>query len=457
MQLNVVHATPVLTPTGAGAKAIRIFAKHLDPHRFKVHICTLSTNKETCGIFEETGLEVFVPQDHQDLATYVRENDIQIMHVYGSGGSEVLPLLTMAKDSGIPIIVRSNFFGIIDPLTVKFIDRELMISKFLAFRAIKLYDQSLHEKIHVLYPPIDFSEVKLHDRNEFRDRFGLSPDVPVVGNIARRDPSKWSFFLIKMAKTLLKRVKRVEFLLVGAPEPMRNLIKREKLEECFRIFDEIPQKEIYKFYNSIDVFAHFAKIGESFGYVIAEAMAYGKPVIVNSTPMRDNAQLEFIRNGINGFVANTPSICAKIISKLVENGEVRKKIGKKARENSKLFDARRITKVLERHYVDMAVNKLKIKHLGPVLRRYKKINYLFDKNELKEFERCYQKALFHCFGADNLKYLFERLAWKITVNSPLSIRRVLYSVGNGLFILADSPSLREQSIPTDIFGRLLAK
>jgi glycosyltransferase involved in cell wall biosynthesis len=54
--------------------------------------------------------------------------------------------------------------------------------------------------------------------------------------------------------------------------------------------------QISKFLNTIDIFAHGRKDGETFGAVFAEAMMHGKPCLSHYSPIA-NAQKETMGNG----------------------------------------------------------------------------------------------------------------------------------------------------------------
>src|SRR5215470_11837740 len=54
-----------------------------------------------------------------------------------------------------------------------------------------------------------------------------------------------------------------------------------------------------------DCLGNYSQIGETFGLAMAEAMCCGLPVIVNSTPSMDNAQVELCDHGKTGLVANS--------------------------------------------------------------------------------------------------------------------------------------------------------
>jgi glycosyltransferase involved in cell wall biosynthesis len=84
---------------------------------------------------------------------------------------------------------------------------------------------------------------------------------------------------------------------------------------------------------SLDVVLHTSSIGESFGYGIAEPMNFGKPVIANSTPWADQAQIELVRHGECGFIAGTPAAMAAAMLTLACDSELRGKFGHAAQRH----------------------------------------------------------------------------------------------------------------------------
>jgi hypothetical protein len=62
-------------------------------------------------------------------------------------------------------------------------------------------------------------------------------------------------------------------------------------------------------------------------------MNYGKPVIANSTPWQDQAQIELVRHGECGFIASTPRTIARAILKLAHNVDLRTKLGRNAQSH----------------------------------------------------------------------------------------------------------------------------
>jgi hypothetical protein len=108
-------------------------------------------------------------------------------------------------------------------------------------------------------------------------------------------------------------------------------------------------RRLASFYRAADVFASASSIGESFGLAIAEAMALGVPVVTSSTPWTDNAQVEVLDNGVNGWLANHPRVFAEALADLLGDDARRQAFGAAAREKvERCFHPVALTRQLER-------------------------------------------------------------------------------------------------------------
>ena len=108
---------------------------------------------------------------------------------------------------------------------------------------------------------------------------------------------------------------------------------------------------------SLDVVLHTSLMGESFGYGIAEPMNYGKPVITNSTPWLDQAQVELVKHGQCGFIASTPVTIAEAILRLANEPGLRAALGRQAKAHIRALASpqksiERLTEILEAAILD---------------------------------------------------------------------------------------------------------
>ena len=92
-------------------------------------------------------------------------------------------------------------------------------------------------------------------------------------------------------------------------------------------------KKIYDFYKRADVYVAPSVWKEPLGMVIFEAMIFATPVISTD----QGGAVELIQNGVNGYLVRPRSASAIVekVNKLLENDELRVKMGKAARKRVK--------------------------------------------------------------------------------------------------------------------------
>jgi glycosyltransferase involved in cell wall biosynthesis len=179
---------------------------------------------------------------------------------------------------------------------------------------------------YILTPYIVNSENFLTNRidlrNLFRERYNIPENAFLVGRIGQPLINKWSFSLIAIVRKLLFQDPNIYFVLVGVPDLIKNkLLADAKSFQSKIIFIDIliGDEALSEFYQAIDCFAHISKIGESFGYVIVEAMLFKVPVVSMLTPLKDNAQYEMIGNVERGVCVTSEKQFVAAILNLKNN------------------------------------------------------------------------------------------------------------------------------------------
>lgn len=164
---------------------------------------------------------------------------------------------------------------------------------------------------------------------------GLDPSRPTVVRVGRDDDRKWADILVQMTPHLFRLIPDAQVLFVGCTARRRAQLERLGTWERIRCVPSTSDPaRIAAFYSAADVFASASSIGESFGLAIAEAMAIGRPVVTSSTPWTDNAQVEVVDNGVNGWVANHPRAFAEAVADLLTNSNRRAAFGQAAAEKA---------------------------------------------------------------------------------------------------------------------------
>ena len=122
----------------------------------------------------------------------------------------------------------------------------------------------------------------------------------VIGYVSRIDPGKgWDIFLDAFLK--IKQIINVRAIIVGDGEDrdkLLNQIKSNKINHLVQLYGLVPQKDLSKIYNQLDVFIFpTIRLAESLGLVGLEAMSCGVPVIGSDI----GGPSEYIKNHINGY------------------------------------------------------------------------------------------------------------------------------------------------------------
>ena len=166
------------------------------------------------------------------------------------------------------------------------------------------------DKIKVINYGIDlklfnFSE---EERKTTRLKLNISNHDEVVFFLSLLSKQKGADIAIKALNELTSR-KNLKLILAGDGEYFKEaqlLVKSLKLGSRVIFTGFVHNEDTHKYYNASDIFIFPTLRLESFGIVIAEAMACGKPVIasnIGSIP-------DVIDNGINGVLFPTGDFMA---------------------------------------------------------------------------------------------------------------------------------------------------
>lgn len=157
------------------------------------------------------------------------------------------------------------------------------------------------------------------EKEKSRQFLQIPKDAFVVARIVRPDLRKWDPMPVFAVEKLLKVKIPAYLVLRAAPLERHGWIKSKLGGSVVFLEPSSREEDIRLTLASADVVVNYSVIGETFGLAIAEAMMAGLPVIVNSTPHMDNAQIEFCRHGERGLVANSVSSLTDALKLLSEN------------------------------------------------------------------------------------------------------------------------------------------
>jgi glycosyltransferase involved in cell wall biosynthesis len=169
---------------------------------------------------------------------------------------------------------------------------------------------------------------------EIRNKLFLSEAneivIALVGRISRW---KGQMILLEAFNKLVKKNENIKLVFVGAPPPNQENFQQdlEKKIATYQLENNvfiIPfQNNIDKIWQAIDVAVVPSTEPEPFGMVAIEAMLAHKPIVASN----HGGLTEIIENNTTGFLIEPNNIneLSEALSKLIENAELRKKMGEK--------------------------------------------------------------------------------------------------------------------------------
>jgi len=175
------------------------------------------------------------------------------------------------------------------------------------------------KKVRVISTPVDLSKY-------------LNIDYKIDGknilHIGRDDEVKDYITLIKAFKIVKEKISDVNFIQAGADSEIKKAMSQNNFLDI-DVRGRLKHNELTDLYSRVN-FLVLSSTSESFGKVLVEANAAGKPVISTAT----TGAKEIIEDGKNGFLVPIGSyhkLAEKIIW-LLENPDEAKKMGEYGRE-----------------------------------------------------------------------------------------------------------------------------
>lgn len=345
---------------GGTEKAIYTFCKYLDKTKFDVFVCTLGFDEKSVRkkSIEDLGIDVHVASlSRMGLENYFKSIRPDILHIHRSGQTQK-GVITVARNVGIPIVIEHNIFGLVDnSYENDLIDCHILISYSCAWRYQMWVKHPLvTSKYEVLYYPMEI---------DLFDKFGIDNrdySKKAIGRIGREDNTKWEFNFIKALPAITNAFPDLEFHVIGMTPEILSKIRSMGCEKNLVLHPMTTKDEdIISFYSNFTVLTHFAEQGETFGLVLAEAMAAKLPVVTHYTHDKihsDSAQSELVNHGYNGFVAINADMYAYAVNALLSDPKLAKDMGanghKKARS---CYEANMVTHGLEDIFINQAMIK----------------------------------------------------------------------------------------------------
>jgi L-malate glycosyltransferase len=210
------------------------------------------------------------------------------------------------------------------------------------------------EKLLTVYngADLDVCEASSNAGLAFRKQFSLPKDAIVVTQIANMIEEKGFADLLKAASKVVAKNKNIRFVLAGEGRQRGEyeaLVSRLNLEQHVTFTGLLEDPIRQGVFAGSDVICQASRWNEAFGFVIAEAMACGKPVIAT----RVGGIPEVVEDQATGVLvqAGDTDALAREVLRVAGDAVLREEMGRRARHRCRrLFDHRQNVAQLIQHY-----------------------------------------------------------------------------------------------------------
>ena len=353
-------------PWGGIEKRMVEVLKRLDRDKFSSIVCCLRSKE---GVYEKelekAGIRViklnfnsrFDLRGIQRLAKLIKEEKVDIVHSHMYRAN--IPSLIAGRLAKVPVKIvqihniedwKGRREWVMERLFFRWADKIVGVSK-----AVLDYERRFvklpKDKTFVLYNGINLKEFEECEVDKkLKLNLGIPERVKVVGLVARLHPDKGQDIILDIAKDIREKIGEVYFLFIGSGEygeKLKERVRKEGLENCVIFTGGV--KDIRRYYSLMDISVLPSRI-EGFSNVILESFASGIPVIATRT----GGNPEVIEDGKNGFLidyGDKEELKEKII-KLLQDDDLRRKMGERGRKEVKKFSLERMVEETEKLYED---------------------------------------------------------------------------------------------------------
>lgn len=160
-----------------------------------------------------------------------------------------------------------------------------------------------------------------------REKLGIDEDAYIIGQVGY----KFSTAIKSACEAVAHHRKDVVLLRVPGQESEWSGYLESSNYRTVCTGEISSDEELREIYSVMDCLLHAPVNGETFGYVIAEALLCCVPVVTIATPHKDNAQTEVCVHQVTGLVATSVSSFKRAAIDLMHDQSAREVYGKTGR------------------------------------------------------------------------------------------------------------------------------
>lgn len=186
----------------------------------------------------------------------------------------------------------------------------------------------------------------------------FSDHRPNILFIGRLEPRKGLKHLLLASKTVFKKLPDARLIVVGTGvmEGYYKSLVQNKLRKNIYFEGFVPAEYVPRYYASCDVFCSPAIGRESFGIVLLEAMASGKPIVASDI----DGYRRVITHREDGILVEpeNPQVLAEALIEVLTDKTLSRKLSVQGRKKAMAYSWERITKQIEAFYYEIIEKKL---------------------------------------------------------------------------------------------------
>ena len=196
------------------------------------------------------------------------------------------------------------------------------------------------------------------------DLDSFSPQVPPLKEFAdgkvnilsvtRFEPRKGLHYLLNAYREVKKHVPDARLIVVAprtrASYRYKEMVKKDKLGDVI-FASSVSNSELPKYYSSADIFCSPAIAGESFGIVLLEAMASGKPIVASNI----EGYNDVLSHGEEGLLVppRDEKALAQALLSLIKDESLRQRMGTKGRIKAEKYSWRNTAQKVMDYYITL--------------------------------------------------------------------------------------------------------
>ena len=304
------------------------------------------------------------------LFKLIKKGNYAIVHTHSSKAG-ILGRIA-ARMAGVPIIIHTihglpfdryqnlilnRLYIWLERFTGRFTHKLIGVCNAMGEGALK-ERVAPREKFVTVYSGIEIEKFRFKEEQspaeKIKKEFGIPPDVPVIGKVARLFPFKGHSFLLDVIPLILKECPRTHFLFVGEGILKERLIEeagKKGILENITFAGLVSPERIPEMIAAMDFVVH-TSLREGLARVIPQAFLLERPVVSFDI----GGAGELVINGKTGYLVqpgDSVNLAKRIVELLKDPAKV-KRMGEEARKLAEpAFSAGLMVKKIEQIYAEL--------------------------------------------------------------------------------------------------------